>query len=270
MTPARRQAVERFAEAVAHQPIDLGEAALCLALTEEPELDLDPWRNQLDVLGRALAERLPPDGSPRARLDALRGFLFGELGLMGNEDDYYAAENSYLHQVLLRGLGIPISLSVITLEVGRRAGLELFGVGFPAHFLVGAEGGVYLDPFHQGRILSEADCAQLLLQLTGGSIPFRPALLEPATTRSILLRMLRNLKGAHLRSGDLELALLDIERVMLLEPGAAERRDRGLIHMALKEHDDAVADFEAYLASDPPDADAVRDLLAEAKRKASA
>jgi regulator of sirC expression with transglutaminase-like and TPR domain len=219
-TPAQDAAVERFADAVSRDPVDLGEAALCLALTEEPGLDLPRWRAELDQLGEALAARLAPvaPSDQSARLAVLCGYLFGELGLLGNEADYYDPANSYLHRVLERGVGIPISLSVLTIEVARRAGLSLHGVGFPGHFLVGAGGGVFLDAFHQGRLLDAEQCEQLLHAMTGGRLAFDPGYLAPVEPRSILVRMLNNLKGAHLRRGQQELARLDVERLRRLGP----------------------------------------------------
>lgn len=268
MTPGQQESIDRFQEAL-EDPLDLGEAALRLALGEEPELELDAWRGELDRLGAELRARLEGDADPERGLRVLSGYLFGELALLGNERDYYDPRNSYLHQVLRRGLGIPISLAVVALEVGRRAGLELFGVGFPAHFLVGAPSQRYLDCFHQGRLLSVDDCAELLRTLTGGALPFSEALLEPVSARSILARMLRNLKGSHLRRGDLDLALLDVERLLLLDAGPEERRDRGLIQLARRAYPAAVADLEAYLEGEPPDAPAIRPRLEEARRKLS-
>jgi regulator of sirC expression with transglutaminase-like and TPR domain len=263
--------VDSFGEAL-REPIDLGRAALRLGLVEDAELDLPAWEAQLDRLGAAAAERIPQDGDLEGKLRALTGYLFAELGLLGNEQDYYDPRNSYIHKVLERGLGIPISLSVVTIEIGRRAGLGLHGIGFPAHFLVGAghNGGsqleVFLDPFHQGRLLDREACAELLRRFTGGAIPFNPQLLAPISARAILTRMLRNLKGTHLRRGELDLALLDVDRLILLDAGTDERRDRGLIQLARRVYADAVADLEAYLATEPSDAELIEGRLEEARR----
>ncbi|MEZ6188656.1 MAG: transglutaminase-like domain-containing protein [Planctomycetota bacterium] len=257
----------RLAFARALDPLDLTEAALSLALGEDPSLDLDPYRDELERLSDELEARLPSDGGIERQLQALSGYLFAELGWLGNERDYYDPRNSYLHEVLRRGLGIPISLSVLTIEVGRRAGLELFGVGFPVHFLVGAGEGTFLDPFNQGRILRTDGCAELLERLTGGQIPFQESLLTPIDDRAILARMLRNLKGAHLRRADLDMALLDVDRLLTLGVGGAERRDRGLIQLARGSYAEAVKDLEAYLALDPPDAQLVRERLEHARRQ---
>lgn len=271
MKPEQRAAVDAFA-ATLTPPIDLGRAALRLGLAEDSDLDLPAWEAQLDTLGAAAAERLPAAGDLPAKLRALTGFLFAELGLLGNEQDYYDPRNSYLHKVLERGLGIPISLSVVTIVVGRRAGLELHGIAFPAHFLVGAgpeegaEPDLFLDPFHQGRLLDREGCQELLRRFTGGAIPFNPGLLAPVDSVAILTRMLRNLKGTHLRRGELDLALLDVDRLILLRSGIAERRDRGLIQFARRVYHEAVADLEAYLSTNPSDADLIQSSLDEARR----
>lgn len=261
-----RLAVSRFAAAL-EDPIDLGRAATLLGLAEDPSLDVDAVMVEFERLGAELAARLPAEGDEEARLRMLGGYLFGEVGLLGNERDYYDPRNSYVHQVLRRGLGIPISLSVIAIEVGRRAGLDVRGIGFPAHFLVGTPGGRYLDPFHQGRLLSEDDCAALLLQLTGQAIPFDPRLLAEVDARVILLRMLRNLKGAHLRRSELDLVLADVDRLLLLDPSAEERRDRGLIQLARRDYAEAVLDLEAYLETAPSDALVIQPRLDEARRR---
>lgn len=265
MKPEQRAAVALFAEALS-DPIDLGAAAIRLGLAEEPNLDVAAWLEQLDVLGAAARERLEGAKTPADQLRILGGYLFAELGLLGNEKDYYDPRNSYLHKVLERGLGIPISLSVVTIEVGRRAGLELYGVGFPAHFLVGAGQDAFMDPFHQGRLLDSSGCEELLRRLTGGAIRFSSALLAPISSRAILTRMLHNLKATHLRRSDLDLALLDVERLLVLEAGPTERRDRGLIQLARRVYPEAIADLETYLESEPEDADLVRERIDEAKR----
>ena len=268
ITSAQKHAVQSFAAAIAAKPLALDEVALSLALTEEPELEVEIWREELESLGETVRARLEPDFDLRRQLEVLRGYLFGELGWLGNERDYYDPRNSYLHHVIRRGLGIPISLSVLTIEVGRRAGIALHGVGFPGHFLVGTEdGGVFMDPFHQGRLLDEADCADLLQSITSGSIPFSRRLLAPTPPAAIVVRMLRNLKGCHLQLGQLDLALLDVERLLLLDPDLGERRDRGLIQLARGAYAAAIEDLEAYLADDPPDGLEVRARLEEARYK---
>ena len=179
------QATERFTELVRRPDaeIPLDEAALLIAAHDHP-VDVDAERAGLDDL----AANLGPD--PDAA--AVASLLFGDLGFAGNTVDYADPRNSYLDMVRERRLGIPITLSVLMLEVGRRAGLELSGVGMPGHFLVGAGPGVFYDPFHGGARLDADGCREQFVA-TRGDAPFRPEYLEPVTTAAIVSRMLANL-----------------------------------------------------------------------------
>ncbi len=139
------------------------------------------------VLAAELRDRLPRMREPRAMVTALSGYLAGELGFRGNELDYYDPRNSYLNEVLDRRLGIPISLAVVVMEVGRRLGLPLVGIGMPGHFLV-RHGGVVFDPFNRGAPVDTSDLDE--------------ALLEPVGAKAILARMLGNLKHIYASQGD--------------------------------------------------------------------
>ncbi|MBX3468986.1 MAG: tetratricopeptide repeat protein [Planctomycetes bacterium] len=251
--------------------LDLGEAALLIGAEAEPGTDVDRWLRRLDALGAEARPRVQAAGDPADQARALCRFLYDEYGLRGNRDAYYDPRNSYLHHVLARGLGIPITLAVVLVEVGRRAGLPLVGVGFPAHFLVRhRDVDLFLDPFDQGRPLSVAGCRTLLEERAGGVVPFQPDLLRPVSGREVLARMLRNLKAIHLREGDLEAALGVAERLVLVRPDdPEERRDRGLLRAALRRPGPAVDDLAGYLARRPaaPDARAVRAQLDEARRR---
>src|SRR5690348_8717426 len=155
---------ERFARLMQEpeERLDLGLAALLIAQEEYPDLDVDRWLRELDELGRQARDRVQP-GMPAAEaVQALGGLLGGELGFRGNEDEYYDPRNSFLNDVLERRTGIPISLAAVYIEVGRRAGADVRGVGFPAHFLARCED-VIFDPFNGGRIVTEDDCRELLL-----------------------------------------------------------------------------------------------------------
>src|SRR4051794_30579999 len=182
----------RFAELVQgdEDAIPLDEAALLIAAHAYPDLDVAAERGRLD----ALAARCPGD-----ELDVLLEYLFGELGFTGNRHEYYDPRNSFLNEVVDRRLGIPITLAVVTMEVGRRIGVPLLGVGMPGHFLV-RYGPVVIDPFTGGRRLSEDDCRNLLAA-TGG-VELDQSFLAPVGTRAILARMLANLKQVYLQAGD--------------------------------------------------------------------
>ena len=182
-------ATARFVELVARpeDQIPLDEGALLIAAHAYPDLDVAAQLSRLDALAEGCAD---------PTLEALCHHLFGDCGFTGNAGEYHDPRNSYLNEVLDRRLGIPISLSVLTIEVGRRLGLALAGVGMPGHFLVRHQGEppVLLDPFGAGRRLGEPEAEELFRSL-GGSGPFLPQFLDPVGPRAILSRMLANLQG---------------------------------------------------------------------------
>jgi len=270
--------VERFRRTLGSDGsvCDLARTALLLGTLEDEQLDPQPWLARLDALAVEVQARLnhrgrrPDDG--RAAVEELTGFLYGELGLRGNAEDYYDPANSFLHRVLDRGLGIPISLALVVVEVGRRVGIPLQGVGLPGHFLVrwsGPGASFFLDPFAAGRLLDEAGCAQLLNGL-GLSVPFSRELLQPVGAEATLTRMLRNLKGAYLRRRDPQRAVAALDLLLTLAPKLhAERRDRGLLLLGIGRWGRAVTDLERYLGwrPDAPDAPEVRRSLEDARRR---
>lgn len=193
MTPA----TERFAEIVQRPEADLplDEAALLIAAHAYPDLDVGAQLARLDDLAA---------GCPAATVDGLRRHLFDDLGFSGNTRRYGDPRNSLLNDVMDRRVGIPISLSVLTMEVGRRLGLSLVGVGMPGHFLVRHEGGdgEVLDPFGGGRVLDADDCAALFRAVHGPGPTFGPQMLATAGPRTILVRMLANLRQLYLSAGN--------------------------------------------------------------------
>ncbi len=171
-------------------------AALHLARDVYPHVALSTYLQQLDEIAEQVAARRPGLGAAQ-RYRALREVLVAELGFRGNADDYYSAENSYLNRVLDTRIGIPISLAIVWVEVGRRLNWPIAGVGFPGHFLVridDPERFVMVDPFGGGRSLAIDDCRKLLAQQFDGKLTFASAFLEPCDTRSTLIRLLNNLR----------------------------------------------------------------------------
>jgi regulator of sirC expression with transglutaminase-like and TPR domain len=209
----------RFAEIVSRPEdgIPLDEAALLIAATAQEGLDVPGQLARLDALAA---------GCPEPTLAGLRRYLFGDLGFAGNREEYGDPRNSFLDQVMDRRTGIPITLSVVTVEVARRLGVRLTGVGMPGHFLVGVpdDPGTYLDPFNGGQIL-DADGCETLFRSLGGSGPFFPGYLAPVGPRAILSRMLANLQNLFV-PGDLAAAGWVLE-LRLAIPGLTreERRD---------------------------------------------
>jgi len=256
---------------------DLARSALTIARIAYPDLDPDPSLRQLDALATAVRPRIVPGAPVATAVGELTRHLFEECGFHGNEDEYYDPRNSYLNDVLERRRGIPITLSVVLIEVGARLGLPLEGVGFPGHFLVRVaqtRPPLLLDPFFGGRPL---DDAELLARYRGAlGAPEAPAVprtaLETTGTAGILTRMLRNLVRIHLGRKDDQQALQAVDLLLVLVPAsAAERRVRGLLYENLECFGAALDDFRAYveLAPDAPDAADVRERIARLVRVAA-
>lgn len=205
-----QQATERFAELVRRDEaqIPLDEAAMLIAAHAYPDLDVQAELALLDDL----AARCPGD-----ELGPMLEYLFGELGFTGNRVEYYDPRNSFLNDVVRRRLGIPISLGVVAIEVGRRVGVPLVGVGMPGHFLL-RYGPIVIDPFTGGRRLDEEDCQRLLEGVAGGGVELDPSLLAPIGPRAILSRMLANLRQLYISRRDPE-ALTWVVDLRTLIPG---------------------------------------------------
>jgi regulator of sirC expression with transglutaminase-like and TPR domain len=244
--------------------INLAEAALTFASAEYPGLDIARYLGLVNEMGARLRARLREDMAPAERILALNRYLFGELGFAGNAAEYYDPRNSYLNEVLDRRLGIPITLSVVYLEVGRRIGLPLHGVAFPGHFLVKCavrDGAIVLDPYAKGASLGVDDLRARLRVLRNGIEPDADQIrmmLTVASNKEILARMLRNLKAIYLQQKELEKAVTITGRIIALAPQAPEEyRDRGRIYLELECFRAALADFQSYLLLKPDADDAI-------------
>ena len=240
-----------WARLVGHKDdeIDLAEAALLIAQTEYPNLDIGAELARLDQL--AARVRLPEDGSPLSNIEALNEFLFEKEKFAGNEEEYDDPRNSYLNDVLDRRQGIPITLSLIYTEVGQRHGLPVLGVGFPGHFLVKYLTGtseILIDAYNRGAILSSENCEERLKQHFGLEAKLKPEFLAASTRKQILTRMLSNLKGSYFRRQNFPKVLTMIELSLAVDPGSSQDvRDRGMVYFAMRRYGAAMADFEAYL-----------------------
>jgi regulator of sirC expression with transglutaminase-like and TPR domain len=207
---------------------------------------------------------------PQTRVSRLAAFLREEIGLRGNAENYYDPRNSLLNEVLGRGLGIPITLALVYMEVGRRVDVPLHGVGFPGHFLLrhADDGRLLFDPFDDGRPLSEGDCRSMLERLSGGTLPFEARLLKAASPRQILVRMLNNLWRIYLHRGDFLRTLAALDRVLLLDADdVGARRDRGLLSLRWGDPTRGIEDLEHYLLLEPeaPDQASVESLIGQAR-----
>ena len=223
----------RFSELVAREDFPLDHAALLIGAWDYPERDVEIYREQLDAIAEFAAPEVSraPGGIGRAR--AISDCLFERLGFSGNTDDYYDPRNSFLADVLDRRTGIPISLSVLYLEVSRRVGVLAQGVNFPGHFLVRVaieDAWLFLDPFAGGRALTPADLEALLRKTTSPDAVLEPSVIAAASKRQIVSRMLVNLAGIYGRQGDLVRSLDVLERLAVLEP-SNPRIQRDLVQL---------------------------------------
>jgi regulator of sirC expression with transglutaminase-like and TPR domain len=204
----------------AESELDLARAALLIAEPEYPGLDVSRYLQRLDELGAQAGERLAAGRTAAPPLLGLAAFLYGELGFAGNQGDYYDPRNSFLNEVLDRKTGIPITLAVVLIEAGRRAGIPVEGVGFPGHFLVrarGPAGTLLLDPF-TGQPCDRARLRALTKQVTGDERDPEARYLEPVTKRAILVRMLNNLRNVYGAAGDGARLRAVLERLSVLQP----------------------------------------------------
>jgi len=211
----------RFSEVVARDDFALDHAALLIGAWDYPERDLESYRDMLDeIAGRCAPDvARAPNGIGRAR--AISEHLFDRLGFTANNSDYYDPRNSFLCEVMDRRMGIPISLSVVYLEVARRVGVLAQGVNFPGHFLVRVaieDAWLFLDPYSRGAVLTPADLETLLRKTTTPNAVLEPSVIAAASKRQIVARMLVNLAGIYGRNGDLPRSLDVLERLAVLEP----------------------------------------------------
>ena len=258
--------LDYFATLVAEDDsLNLLEAAISLAQDEHPKLDVQAVLSQMDGLARRLRERIRPETVPAERLRLLTRFFHGELGFAGNLNNYYAADNSFVHRVLETRRGIPITLAVLLLELAEHAGLRAAGVAFPGHFLVKVRiglGEVVIDPFTCESLSATRLDERLAVYRHGSDLPADLELpleffLRAATKRQIVARMLRNLKEVHRAARDWPRLLAVQQRLVVLMPGdATERRDRGLVLDALGASAAAASDLAFYLGEhgEAPDA----------------
>lgn len=256
--------LDYFASLVqAEDDIPLFEAALSIAQDDDPSMDLNQCLLEVDKFAIRLQRRLPADIAPIPKLRLLNNFFYQELGFAGNLNDYYNPDNSYLHKVLASRRGIPISLAVIYMELASQIGLNVKGISFPGHFLMKLSvnsGDIILDPFNGTSLSREELEERLEPYFSQGHHPSEPSLaayLADATSRTILVRMLRNLKSLFAEQPHWKQFLNVQQRLVILLPDEiSERRDRGLAFANLDCPQAALNDIEAYLAECPnaPDA----------------
>jgi regulator of sirC expression with transglutaminase-like and TPR domain len=245
----------------AESELDLGRAALLMAKCQYPKLNVELYISQFDEIAGIISNRL----SSKNPLLIIKNIN------QGNKENYYDPRNSFLNEVLVRRLGIPISLSVIYMEVARRLGLKIDGVGLPGHFLVKCkieDQEIILDPFHQGKELSQTDCQALLTTIYGSGIELKPSFFRTVSKKEILIRMLNNLKNIYISGNDPARALITLETLLILTPQATnEIKERGIINYRLGKFSQSIKDLEFYLQHSPKtvETDNIRKFLNQIK-----
>ncbi|MBI2993392.1 MAG: tetratricopeptide repeat protein [Gammaproteobacteria bacterium] len=263
MEHPKQAGLDRFTDIVSgpDENINLAEAALLIAEREYPGLDPAPHLQRLDALAEQCRARLAPDSAPAEVISAVNRFLFEELGFHGDLETFNDPRNSFLNDVLERRQGIPISLSLVYIEIGRRLGLPVRGVSFPGHFLVKVEWGgerLVLDPFAGGRTLERGELERRLEHFSserraGWDLE---RLLAAASRKEILARMIRNLKSIYLNREDYPRALDAVNLILRIFPDAAsELRDRAHVHDQMNSLRAAIQDYEQYLMLSPGSGD---------------
>ena len=238
---------------------ELDRAALELARIEYPALEPEPFLALLDSHAAELGGRVPRRAAGSAFVEQANEYLFEELGFRGNSENYYDPRNSCLNDVLTTRRGIPITLSVVYIEIARRLGRRVRGVGLPGHFLVRydeQEFTVFIDPFH-GVVLRDAEaCFRLARQVTGVEFDPSPELLEPVTSRQVIARMMANLRAIYFRRRQHAKLLRLLDLLLEANPDSAEeRKQRGMVHLQVRNMSAALADLERYLELAPEAAD---------------
>jgi regulator of sirC expression with transglutaminase-like and TPR domain len=264
-----------FTALAAREPIPLARGALLIAKEEYPDLDIGQCLERLADLAREAERWIGAAGNTVERVQGLSQFLFEHHRFAGNRTSYGDPRNSFLNEVLERKLGIPISLSVVYIEIGRRAGLKLEGVSFPGHFLVKAtdeRGELIIDPFNEGALMNVDQLKARLNQVYGQPVELHPAMLRGATSRQILGRMLRNLKNIYVAASDWIRAMAALDRILILEPRSLEDLlERAKLYETLECFQAALDDLQSFLsiAPDHVAAEAAREGVMRLMREVS-
>ncbi|HSB57726.1 MAG TPA: tetratricopeptide repeat protein [Nitrosopumilaceae archaeon] len=247
----------------------------CLKLSQTfgyPNLSIKEYVDKLNLMGGGLQNLVSEVKNPTYLISILNEYMFNTLGFSGNGDDYYNPDNNFLNKVIDNKVGIPITISIIYIELAKQIGLDLRPVGFPSHFLVKHREELIIDPFGRGRILSIDDLHGILNRSYGGSIEFIPEFLDEIEPEKILIRICRNLKNSYNESFNYEMAMHCINFILILEPNASEEvRDRGILEARLLHYDLALKSLNQYLelSPDADDVDGILDLIKSIRERTS-
>lgn len=249
----------------------LVEKALKLAqILEYPGLDISEYIKKLNDIGLALKHSITGNDNPTLRISMLNEHLFRNHGFIGDLDDYYNPKNNFLNAVLDKKSGIPITLSIIYVEVAKHIGLDLHISGFPSHVVVKYGEEMVLDPFDGGKLLSIDDLREILFERYGDGVEFLPEYLDDIGPEQILVRMTRNLKNSYVQSYAYDKAMRCIDMALAFEPESAEEiRDKGILEERLLHHDTALELLNKYLEINPngEDVDYILEMIKGIREK---
>ena len=246
-----------FAQEVSEEnkTIDLAKASLYYAQTEYPNLNIQKYLDYLDRTAAEINKSMTQERYPLQIIKAINHYLFERFNFQGNHQDYYSPENSYLNRVIEQKKGIPITLSVVYLEIAKRLNFPMVGIGMPGHFLIRPDfenAGIFVDVFNQGEILFEQDCEAKLRQLYQKEVRLKPHFLAPVNNHQILARMLNNLKQIYLHQRQFDKVLSIVEGILMIFPhNPYEIRDRGLLRYEMARWQEATQDLKFYLDTVP-------------------
>ena len=273
MSPVIEEFAALVAPEIADEKIDLLRAALTFARPEYPGLDESRYLGLIDEYADRVRSRRGESEDPAHTIASINVVLFQQEGFAGNQSEFYDPRNSYLNDVLDRKLGIPISLSVIYMEVAQRVGLPVFGVGLPGHFLLkhydlnGNQ--IFIDPYVAGRLLSPAECQTRLDEVYGGQMPLQPEFLNSVSRRQILTRMLNNLRSIYISQRNFKKALTIVDFILAIHPRSPDDlRQRALLRYNEGMLRPAIDDLEEYLrlAPDASDAEEMKQTVLSIRR----
>jgi len=242
--------------------LDLVEASLVIALEDDPGIEIDPYLAQVNAWTDAVRERLEGSRDVERIVESINRLLFEEEGFYGKDEDYYDPRSALLNATLDTHAGLPITLSILYIELSRRVGVDVAGVSLPGRFLVkfsGAFGQLVIDPFDGGRVLSTVELQKLLDEVYGGGVRLREHHLRAFSAREILARELAHLKSAYLARHDLARAAASMDRLLILDGNDPyELHDRAAVAVQLHAYGEAIELFERYLALMPHADDVAR------------
>jgi len=261
---------QRFREiaALPEPHVDLVEASLLIAAEDQPGVDVDRHLREVTAWSEAVSARLRGSHDVDRVVEAINRQLFEEEGFHGEDDDYYDPRSALVSEMLDRHAGLPITLSILYLELTRRIGAEATGIALPGRFLVkftGYFGEVIVDPFDGGRVVTPVELQKILDQVYGGGVKLREHHLRSFSRREILARELAQLKAAYLAQHDIARAAASVDRLLILDArDGYEVRDRAGLAMQMHAYALAIECLERYLDLMPhaDDRNVVREQIA--------